>query len=94
MIKDLYYSDIAHTERPKASSNYETLSCELMNLSAKLNKTLSTEQEKLHIQMLDLIEKRHSLECADMYEQGFCDGIEIMLDYLRINGCKKCKPDL
>ena len=85
MIKDLYYGNIARSEQVMSSEERQKLSCHMMDMSARLNKLLTPELQKLHVQILDIASECSSIDCADTYVKGFCDGIELMLDYLNTN---------
>ena len=88
MIKDLYYGNVARSEQVMSSEERQKLSCQMMDVSARLNKLLTPEQQKLHVQILDIESECSSIDCADTYVKGFCDGIELMLDYLNTNSKK------
>ena len=88
MIKDLYYGNIDRSAQMPMSDKRRKLSHRITEITAKLKSVLTSEQNTLLSELLDAVGESSSYDCADTYEKGFCDGIELMLDYLSVNSKK------
>ena len=86
MIKDLYYGNVDRSAEMPMSDKRRKLSQRTNELIVKLKSELNSELGAMLSELLDTLGESSSYDCADTYEKGFCDGIELMLDYLSING--------
>ena len=88
MIKDLYYGNVDRSAEMPMSDKRRKLSHRMNELTIKLKSELNSELVAMLSVLLDTVGECNCLDCADTYEKGFCDGIELMLDYLSVNSRK------
>ena len=85
MIKDLYYGNISRSEQTLMTEKRKKLTEYSLELSREFEKTLTEEQKQSFIRFMDSVNECSSDDLAEMYETGFCDGMSVMMDYMKHN---------
>ena len=83
VLEDLYYGNINVNERNiMQGSEYYKLGKDVIENQKKLYETINNEQKEIYESIINLISNQECILLEEIFEEGFCLGVRMMLEVL------------